>query len=356
MPLPARIFRCRRMSGLRFLWPALALILTSSVVHGEVENATVTNQATYPWLMVGAYAKYSGTADYFVTTNGTLLISFASGLPTSPTPSDNLTLDWTVTNRTNALVSLAVAFHVKGCFDSQQRGPACTPFDFAKTLDVQVNVTSGESYVAGQRQGLLNFWEPPLLYKGTIYAGSVFVNGVRFDSLANVSVLDEANPGATLTNVLGSPSGVPAGQFYPYWLTPTLFTSGTSSQFGWLKINGLTYPLGPSGSYDYYNGLAYRFSTPDYPTNQTVCEFNNNRATSCRLTTFATTLGGYFRSGNGIVALVSTNISLAPSGPPVNYTYLALAIVVIVFVTSIGVFALIRTRRQPDEVGGLKRS
>jgi hypothetical protein len=106
------------------------------------------------------------------------------------------------------------------------------------------------------------------------------------------------------------------GPFYIYSVLGVTFGTGSNSIFGWLHSSAVgrsVYYLDPFGAYDYYNGLAYFFSIPDYPINRTVCNTSSGQAVDCQYTSYATALGNYFRSGEGELSLVSTNVPLGPS-------------------------------------------
>jgi len=186
---------------------------------------------------------------------------------------------------------------------------------------VQVNVTDGEAYINGQSQGNLSLWAPPLLTGGTVYSGSAFINGTAYDSLANVTAYPSMNLGIPIT----TPSGVTTGPYDVYQVTPALIGYGTHSSLAWENItltgtNGGTpitfFPMSsPTGLYDYYNGLGIEISLPQYPIDETVCHIEEEQALDCQVVTYATTLGGFFRSATGVLNLESTNIPLDANQP-----------------------------------------
>jgi hypothetical protein len=303
-------------------------------------SVTVKFEGDYPWLVQGAYADYItvyfGQAPWYVTSSGQLLM-MAPELPGTPNNPVNgwipgtgsASLNWTVLNRTDNYLSLGVAFHAAGCQDNEtaykimnQSAAPCTYYNYSSKITVNVNLTNDEAYVNGIGQGLLNFWNSALIRGGTVLGGSIFVNQERFDSSSNVSALLEST-------TIGLPSGMQSvkvsGIAYTnpirlYQLTPSSFGIPTSDyRIGWLNGSGTVNegnvretPFGPFGYYDYYNGLAYMFSMPQFPINQTICEYDHGEPTNCQLANVSTTLGRFFRSGLGTFLLRSTNISLGP--------------------------------------------
>jgi hypothetical protein len=303
----------------------IGLLLLSQPIQG-LGNVTVANESSYPWLVKGAYADYSwsgvGGGPGFVLENGTVLLDVPPGRLAQTFAGGNSTLDWVVLNRTGNVASLSISFKTAGCgwsFQEYIHGEGCTSFSFGDTIYVEVNVTSRETYVDGSAEGILNFWAPPLLNGGTTYSGTAFVNGTRYDVLADASAIDK-------TSFAGMPEGgvnvsgaFVKGPYEFYQLVPTTFGTGTNSTVAWLKTTAIfggnvTYiPIEmPSGSYDYYNGLAYVFSLPQYPISRTVCMIENAKPLDCRYTPYSTTLGTYFRSTGGFVVLRATNIQLGP--------------------------------------------
>jgi hypothetical protein len=188
-----------------------------------------------------------------------------------------------------------------------------------------VNLTSDEASVKGVNQGLLNFWEPALLENTRIYSGSLIINQKEFNSLANVSAPMESSilglsPEMQSVNVSGVPYDIP---IKIYEVTPTSFGTPLSNfQVGWMNSSGVAIgsniqenSFGPYGYYDFYNGLAYEFSLPQYPINQTICQYNSGQPSNCELANVSTTLGEFFRSGLGTMLLRSTNIALSSNQP-----------------------------------------
>lgn len=304
--------------------------MSSDPVMGRV---TVINESSYPWLVKGAYADYEtfpvGEIPYFVTTNGTLLLGFSpvgNGTVIPPSPSGHALLNWTVTDREGDLVWLKIGFRAHGCDYSYQQivnDGNCTSYDFSTGLDVSVNLTTNEAYVDGQPQGLLNFWEPALLNGGTLNYGTAFVGGKAYDVVGNASAPFTSWLFGVPPNGINDSGVVNTGPYHAYLVSEVTFGTGPNSKFGWENVNGTGYYNGgkyitvfyiePDGAYDYWNGLAYYFSIPDYPLNQTVCNTSSGQAVGCEYTSYATTLGNYFRSGVGELGLVSTNIPLGPS-------------------------------------------
>lgn len=294
--------------------------------------------------------------------NGSVLL-----LGASPS-SDKLDLNWTVTSRSGSTVSLSVGVHNTGCLLSKsqwaeaEKNRECTQFDYYNATSIQVNLTQGELFSGDQTFGLLDFWEPPLLNSGQIYAGTIFVNGQRFDSIANVSGPEQANFGRAPINMSGTPV---SGPYYSYSVEPTLFAQGLSYQTAWLDVQSgvvqignrtlTSSPIGPTGVFDYYNGLAYSFSPPSYPINETVCAYRSGEAIDCQVAVYSTTLGQLLRSGNGYLYLTATNIALEPNQISTNpspltlpLTVAAFASAVIAFGTAITVvYALRKRHRRP---------
>jgi hypothetical protein len=167
-------------------------------------------------------------------------------------------------------------------------------------------------------EGSLDFWERPLTANSSIADGSIFINQQEFSSVANVSApLESSNlvlpPGDNVINYSGTRFN---GIIELYRLSPTTFCNNISSfSIGW--INGSIYapgvkegPVGPSGLYDYYNGLAYEMSIPQYPIEQTICVNDHGSPQNCELASVSTTLGQFFNSDTGIFILSATNIPL----------------------------------------------
>jgi hypothetical protein len=214
------------------------------------------------------------------------------------------------------MVEVNIGFRAYGCDYSQQQvknNENCTPYNFNTTVEVSVNLTTNEAYVGGQPQGLVNLWDPPLINGGTLNFGTAFVRGEPYTVVGNASAAESALLGG-VTEV--NDSGVmKSGPFYFYGVTGVTFGTGPNLIVGWLHVSGggrSVFYLDPYGAYDYYNGLAYFFSIPDYPINRTVCNTSSGQAVNCQYTSFATALGNYFRSGAGELGLVSTNVPLGP--------------------------------------------
>jgi hypothetical protein len=302
---------------------AAVLLVSLFAADPVVSQVTVINESTYPWLVAGAYADYrvqpsSSLAEppYFVTTNGTLLLGIGpSGPGAKPAPQGDAWLNWTVISRTGGMVEVNIGFRAYGCDYSQQQvknNENCTPYNFNTTVEVSVNLTTNEAYVGGQPQGLVNFWETPLNNGGTLNFGTAFVRGEPYTVVGNAS----AAASAFLGGVINDSGVMKSGPFYFYDVTGITFGTGQNSIFGWVHVSAAgrsVFYLGPYGAYDYYNGLAYFFSIPDYPINRTVCNTSSGQAVGCQYTSYATTLGNYFRSGLGTLGLVSTNVPLGPS-------------------------------------------
>ena len=347
---------------------ALLLLLVSPPAEAGAVSVTIISQGGYPWLVKGAYADYlGGTADY-VLPNGTLLLNLFSSGQLVPTRTAYTSLDWIMLNRTGDMAWLRVQYHTSGCDASQEQaenydnssytGSKCTKFDFATTLTMEVNVTSREAYIRGQPVGILSFWAPPLIINQTATVGSAFVNGIRHD------LLSESSPIYSTSNVLGGPTAVNEsgttyhGPFLFYSLGQATFGTGRNQTFGWLKVYG---PQGisflpkamPSGTYDYYSGLAFSFSQPEYPIPQIVCGVESDQTVNCNYTTYGTTLGSYFRGSQGELYLNSTNIPINPksNGNPTGSTFpvslldATLAGVALVMVVSLGVVYWRRKRQ-----------
>lgn len=327
----------------------IALLVLSSPVATSYSGAvTKVNESSYPWLVKGAYANYTtgqlipgSDPPYFVTANGTVLINYPPSKPVPrPLGTGEASLSWLVTSRTGDMATLYIAFQTSGCQYSEvefKDDGACTSYNFSTSLHTEVNVTTGESYTNGEPSGLLDFWGPPLPSNGTVTtSGTVYLGSQPFDSSAVVSSVTTATNSHEVV-VWAPPGGINMsgtafnGPWSFYTLVPQTFATGEHSQYGWINVTtgGGSYsgtggtslfpavmPLGPQGDYDYYNGLAYQFSMPDYPTGQTVCDLKGGKATNCQYTQYSTSLGSSFRSGDGIMNLVATNIQLnsIPSG------------------------------------------
>ena len=291
-------------------------------------DITVINALSYPWLSKGAYADYTstyGSAPAFILQNGTVLLGGnPAGPPTLPQGWANVTLDWTVLNRTNDMVWVSIAFHMTGCEYSQaeyRNHQRCTNFNFSDAKTLEVNVTDDETYLNGESVGKLNFWGPPLLIGGAIYSGTAFIDGTASDSLANVTW----NPKMNLGISIKTSSGIDTGPYNAYQLTPASYGYGSNSVYAWENVSGsfyyngkllTTFPMfAPSGTYDSYNGLGIQVSSPAYPIDQTVCGIQDGQLEDCRVALYATTLGNLFRSGAASLDLTSTNIPLGPTQP-----------------------------------------
>ena len=221
------------------------------------------------------------------------------------------------------MVNLKVGFRAYGCDYSQQqqmKNENCTSYNFDTTVTVAVNLATDVAYVNGQPQGLANFWEPPLTNGGALNAGTGFVGGKPYTVVGNASTPVSSGFGVAEVNDSGLSD---SGPFYLFQVTGITFGTGPNHTFGYEHINATGYYSGnryidvfyldPYGGYDYWNGLAYYFSIPDYPINQTVCNTLSGQALDCRYVSYATTLGNYFRSGGGELGLVSTNVPLGSS-------------------------------------------
>lgn len=354
--------------SLRILcWAALLFLLVSPSVEAGTVSVTVVNQGAYPWLVKGSYADYlGGTADY-VLPNGTLLLNLFHSGQLAPSLTANTSLDWSILNRTGDLAWMQMKYHTSGCDMSETQamnydnnsytGAKCTRFDFNTSLTMKVNVTNREAYIGGRPVGILNFWGPPLIINQTTTVGTAFVNGVPYD------LSSESSPVYSSSNVLGGPTAVNEsgtvthGPFMFYSLRQDTFGTGRNQTFGWIKTYG---PQGisflpkamPSGTYDYYSGLAFSFSQPEYPVPQIVCGVESGQPVNCRYTTYGTTLGSYFRGSQGRLSLNSTNIPIDPKGAggltgstsPVSLFDTALAVIAAVIAASLVV--VYRQRRR----------
>jgi hypothetical protein len=342
----------------------LLLFLLMYLPPPATGNATIVNESTFPWLVKGNYANYTATgAPDFITPNGTVLLNIKPpDSPNLPNPTGNATLQWAVLNRTASTAWLDISFHTAGCLYSQYEyvnHTRCTGFDYSNNVDAQVNISSQETYVDGSPQGILNFWSAPLLDAGTAFSGTAFVGGTEENVVANVS-----GPSTTSAHGLLFPlseqgvnvSGVrDEGPFSFYTLTPTTLGTGSNQTIAWLRVSGVKYgssvfpEFGPSGIYDYFNGLALEFSLPEFPISQVVCAIQNNQPVNCRYTTYSTTLGQFFRAGSAEMALSSTNVSLNPSQtrsqPGIGYLVYLLYVVPGVLIVA-GIALMIRWARK----------
>jgi len=262
-----------------------------------------------------------------VLQNGTVLLSVSpAGPPTLPQGTANTSLDWSVLDRIGSMASISVAYRTAGCEYSETddlEHKSCTRFDFSSSEVLDVNISNGEAYLGGKGMGKLNFWGPPLLSNGTVFSGTAFVNGVGYDSLANVTVYPDLNLGIRIV----TPGGAMAAPDHVYRVVPALYGVGTNSIFAWEKIIGAVgynggfggklitvFPMfAPSGVYDYYSGLGIQISGPSYPINRTVCSIRNGQIEGCQVTTYATTLGNFSRSDAAELDLASTNVPLGPN-------------------------------------------
>lgn len=289
-------------------------------------SVSVVNVANYPWLSQGAFASYSyatlGGPPAHVTPNGVVLLDIRPVTPNGtalPAAKGAANFTWTVISRTAELASLNITFESSGCQYSQMEVEShspCTQYTFRKSVDAVVNISSGETYVDNQPQGRINFWAPPLLVQGQLYLGSMFVSGSRVDSLGNLSASPRADFGNSI-DVSGADVPPP---YDTYSVNPTTLGFGEAYRYAWLNSSGvnLNNPnqitgLGPSGFYDYYNGLALYLSGPEYPIQQTVCSIRSGMLENCQYVAFATTLGEFFYTGVGSFVLTTTNIPLVPT-------------------------------------------
>jgi hypothetical protein len=353
----------------------VAMLLITSLSTIKVASQTVSFEGDYPWLIAGAYADYGSLVTqqppFFVTSSGQLLM-LAPGKHGTPVLNygfglGSASLNWSVVERLGNNVKLNIEFSTVGCQDNQtaynimnQTAAPCISYSFRTSLEIDVNLTNNDGYANGTDVGQVNFWSLPLLQNGTIQSGSVFINGERFDSLANVTSPMQSSdfilpPGMQSINVSGESF---SKSFLVYKLTPITFGIRLSQYYiGWL--NGsiqaigsnpiLASTFGPSGLYDYYNGLAYEFSIPQFPINQTICLYNYDRPTNCKLAFVSTTLGRFFGSGGGTMLLRSTNIQLQPtqreSSPEGIFSSWTLLIISpIVAISAVGMYFLKRRR------------
>jgi len=300
-----------------------AILLLAVAVFGSTgvhASVTVVNESGYPWLVRGAYADYRsaqvGEPPSFIEPNGSVLIGLSGH------SYGTVTLNWSVISREGNIVLLLIRFSARGCENPNMKfaqGDKCVKFSYNRSLTVSVNLTDGESYVNGSMEGVLNFWEPPLLNGGEVAAGTVFLAGRAVNIYDTVSSITDYRP-ILPVNVSGKPF---SGVVKSYETTPTQFGVGGSFRYAWLNSSGGAViignqtppwsPLGPSGTYDYYNGLALQFEAPDYPVNQTVCSLTNGGVSNCTYTSYSTTLGAFFHVSEANMALVSTNVQLLPS-------------------------------------------
>lgn len=263
------------------------------------------------------------------------------------------------------MVNLRIGFRAIGCDYSQlqqMNNENCTSYNFDTTVAVAVNLTTNEAYVNGQPQGVTNFWESPLDNGGTLNVGTAFVGGEPYTVIGNVSTPISSGFGVGEVNDSGLAD---SGPFYLFQVTGITFGTGPDFIYGYEHVNASGYYsgsryidvfyIGPYGGYDYWNGLAYYFSIPNYPINRTVCNTLSGQALDCRYTSYATALGNYFRSGGGELGLVSTNVPLGSSQTLASTTsnvtallyfgpYAAVAVVVIIAGSLSGFFLLGRRR------------
>ena len=338
-----------------FFLSALIVLLLLPPLAGASGSVTISNVSDYPWLKAGAFATYQyatvGGPPAHVLPNGMVLLDIQPVSPPGvslPPPNGTANLTWKVFDRSGDMASLNVTFESSGCEYSQQEFEhhlPCTRFEFGQSVLLTVNVTSGESYTGGQPQGRLNFWAPPLLVGGKLYLGSEFVGGMRIDSIGDVgrpSMVNFGGPGVNSSGTLVPPP------YYNYQVNPATFGVGGTYKYAWLNASGVNLnnpnqiqELGPSGSYDYYNGLGVYISGPEYPILQTVCNVSNSSLSDCRYAAFGTTLGKFFYTGEASFILDSTNISLSPtqgqtqSGANVGWVYYAVSTVVAAGVVAI---------------------
>jgi hypothetical protein len=313
------------------LFFSLAMLIVLSSMQYSKESfgsvpVSVTNESSYPWLVPGAYASYFAPfAPFIVLPNGSLL---ASGVtpPGAMRSYAQTLLSWTVTNRSGGLVQLDVDFAANGCLYSeknylQENYAICTSYNYTRSLPISVNVMSDEAFVNGTQQGLINFWEPPLLSNGTIYSGTMFLNGTEINSEATTTGNLRWNMGGQIDDS-GKMISPP---ILSYSVEPDLYAVSSPSSIGWFKTGSNVViigtktsiaisPVGPFGYYDYYNGLALEFSGPSFPTVQTVCKLvsSGEAVEGCQLMNYSTTLGNYFRVVLAEFVINSTNIQLLP--------------------------------------------
>lgn len=318
------------------------LIISSCSALGNVNSVTVVNEGDYPWLVPGAYANYTALnigPPFFITSTGQMLdgTSEAKGTPNNPVngwlPGSGVaSLNWTVASRDGNNVSLIVSFLAKGCQDNvtaylaaNQSIAPCTYYNYSTGVTVLVNLTTNEAYVGGVDQGALDFWSQPLLANTTLQSGSVIINGTIFPSMANISnVMPSSEVG---WQVNGPPYVNVSGSLYKdtfplYDAIGTTFSyNNANSSLGWLNSSAteVTGPnqtliprtsIGPTGFYDYYNGLAYQFSIPQFPLDETICRYDQPISYCSNVSNVSTTLGQYFRSADGFLQLTATNIVL----------------------------------------------
>ena len=227
----SRVFRKKKgnLGSTSCMILVLGLMLGSSLSassNNQLSSAvTVRFEGDYPWLVQGATADYIsvnvGDPPHFITSSGQLLM-LAPAKPGTPVINDGFgegvaSLNWTVASRTGNDVLLNVSFHASGCQDNEtaymvanQTAAPCTSYNFSTTISVLVNVTSDEASVGGINQGMLNFWEPPLLENESVESGSVIINQQQFISVANVGAPFESTglilPGGTApVDVSGMP-------------------------------------------------------------------------------------------------------------------------------------------------------
>lgn len=231
------------------------------------------------------------------------------------------------------MIWLNVTFYTAGCQYSKkefEEGSPCTSYNFGTSITTEVDLASGESYTGGRSSGLIDFWGPPLPKDGDSgYLGTVFADDRPVNSSAVVGDVSSTANNSRLIVAWAPPNGINMsgsafyGPYTFYQLIPATFGTGENYQYAWMNVSSSyslgnqsasIFPLGPQGFYDYYNGLAYSFSLPDYPINRTVCAiYQESAVTDCRYTSYSTTLGDYFRSGQGILNLEATNIQLDPT-------------------------------------------
>jgi hypothetical protein len=267
-------------------------------------------------------------------------------------------LRWIVTNRTGEIVTLSLNFSARGCQYTEQNAikefyTICTNYDFIKSVGLTVNVTDNEAYINDTAQGLINFWEPPLLVNATIYSGTIFLNGTKVDSLATTNGPMNWNLGEQV-NESGTIISPP---FLSYSIEPVLYASTPPSKLGWLNVSSLVEirgtetsaiisPVGPSGYYDYYNGLALEFSVPSFPVVQTVCKQSSGQAVDCKLMNYSSTLGNLFRSGAGYFILNSTNIDLLPAQSGNSFGFYQYFPIIIAVAATVAAGALVLAYRR----------
>lgn len=181
----------------------------------------------YDWVQVGAFARYTTTLppDGLIFPNGTIVYFWATRLSTPAV------LEWTIISKADTSVRLNVTFFI-----------SCNGVVFRKTLMVDVDMYTRDSFIDGESIGKTCFWAEPYAELGD----KIVLYGLPSDQIiANVTKVGTVD-------FMGEEMKVYHARVFQ--LDPfCVFTSRFNWHTGMAELIVLVgqYPMDPKGEYAY---------------------------------------------------------------------------------------------------------